>query len=120
MLDDLFAEIDAAAHRVKRPSESLKGSVNFSEKKISKISPRSSGKCWSAARTVGGEFSKAPILPITDFKSVWDRERCQCPSRTYPSRGTVSAFYNPVRTSWVPTSSQSREFANITNDPFGV
>ena len=66
-------------------------------------------------RTVGGEFSRAQFLQPKQFKSEWDRERCQAPERTYPSRkGAVSLFYNPLdKKDWRPGRTCSREFSPI-------
>lgn len=98
-MEDLFAAIDAAQVSARHRLE-VKGLV----KQVHSVVPRRrlGGKAWGAVRRVGSEFSRPSILPITDFKSEWDRERCKSPSRTYPRSGTVSTFYNPIGKAWIP------------------
>lgn len=75
--------------------------------------PKEKVSFTNRTRTVGGEFSPQVFLRPKQFKSEWDRERCQAPKRSYPSRiGAVSQFYNPLtKSDWRPTSTCSREFS---------
>jgi hypothetical protein len=113
-LSRILAELDKVAKGACAP---LPTEGREFAKKYCKDHPPAFGKppFMNRTRTVGGEFSPASYLQPKQFKSEWDRDRCQAPTRTYPSRkGAVSLFYNPLgKMDWRPASTSSRELSPI-------
>jgi hypothetical protein len=122
-LDELLAALDRASAEVKKSQPGLRSRSSSSSRydeisqyKEPKFKSRDTRRRFtSAVRTIGGEFSPQIFLKVTQFESDWDRERCQAPQRTYPCRiGTVSKFYNPIKSDWKPVTRQSRELSKTS------
>ena len=116
-LGKILAELDKVAESYRGSSIGAKTDREVA-KEYCKNHPPVTGKpaFCNRTRTVGGEFSSPQFLQPKQFQSEWDRERCQAPQRTYPSRkGAVSMFYNPLgrKKDWKPGRTCSREFSVI-------
>ena len=117
-LGRILAELDKVAAVNGRKSSARNSGREFAKQYCKDHPLPATGKpsFCNRTRTVGGEFSCPQFLKPKQFKSEWDRERCQAPQRTYPSRkGAVSLFYNPLgdKKDWKPGKTCSREFSPI-------